>query len=91
MIMFGVGEVTALFDGTIAVGGCRRQGIVSGESVETWNITLQNMREKKDPGTSVSNEDLYGPEIYLAFKNELSIDVLIHQLTELKERMRGKK
>lgn len=91
MIMFGVGEVTALFDGTIAVGGCRRQWIVRGESVEIWNITLQNIREKKDPGTSVSSEDLYGPEIYLAFENELSIDVLIHQLTELKERMRGNK
>lgn len=94
MICFSPSEVVIVFDGSIAVGGCYREGSLQSRGKEkylkTFNVTLQSLKEKKKPGDKVDKEDLFGPMIFLAFTQDdiKSVDVLIETLTKLKEKMK---
>jgi len=90
MISFNPGEIVVLFDGTVAVGGCARDGVINGQRFRTWNLTLQSMKNKKAAGEAITDpSELFGPEIFLAFKTEASIDTVIAQLTKLKNELKG--
>lgn len=81
-------EITVLFDGTVALGGCKRKGVTSnGQEIETVNLTIQSMMKKQERGTPVEKENLIGPEIFLAFKTPESIEQMISHLQKLKDKM----
>lgn len=83
MITFKEGNVTIEFDGTVAVGGSKT---TDGRA---RILTLQNLKEKKHAGQAVMGDDLWGPEVCLWFTNTQSLDVVISQLTKLRDSLRG--